>query len=125
MFAGDRKRRDAPAELVPVGGRVPPNDLDAEAAVLSAVLLSSEAFDAVQHILLPEHFYSDANRRIYEAMVQLQGSGRPVDIVSVAGWLRDRERLQQVGGTPYMAQLADATPAVAHVEAHAKTIREK
>ena len=108
-----------------MAGRVPPQDLDAEGAVLSAVLLASDAFDRVQEILLPEHFYSEANRRIFEAVLELQSSGRPVDLVSVAGFLRDRERLAQVGGTPYLAQLADATPAVAHVEHHARVIREK
>jgi len=108
-----------------VGGRVPPSDLDAEAAVLSATLLDPDAFDRVQEILHPQHFYADANRRIFEAVVELNSTGRPVDIVSVAGFLRDRGRLQQVGGSPYLAQLADATPAVAHVEAHAQVIREK
>jgi replicative DNA helicase len=107
------------------GGRVPPSDLDAEAAVLSAILLDPDAFDRVQEILHPEHFYADANRRIYEGVVELTSNGRPVDIVSVAGFLRDKGRLQQVGGSPYLAQLSDATPAVAHVEAHAKVIREK
>ena len=108
-----------------VGGRVPPHDLDAEAAVLSSVLLSSEAFDRVQEVLLPEHFYAGRHRRIYEAVLDLQRQGHPVDLVSVAGWLRDRERLTQVGGSPYLAQLADATPAVANVEHHARAIREK
>ena len=107
------------------GGRVPPSDLDAEGAVLSAALLDADAFDRVQEILRPEHFYADANRRIYEAIVDLQTSGKPVDVISVAGWLRDKGRLAQVGGTPYLAQLSDATPAVAHVEAHAQAIREK
>src|SRR5882757_1048195 len=107
------------------GGRVPPSDLDAEAAVLSAILLDPDSFDRVQEILQPMHFYADANRRIYESVVELTGSGRPVDIVSVAGYLRDKGRLQQVGGSPYLAQLSDATPAVAHVEAHAKTIVSK
>jgi replicative DNA helicase len=108
------------------GGRVPPNELDAEAAVLSAVLLDADAFDRVQEVLAPEHFYADANRRIYEAVLDLKSAaGQPVDIVSVATWLRDRNRLAQVGGTPYLAQLADATPAVAHVENHARLIREK
>ncbi len=127
MFARDQKRNnDTSLELQPIAGRVPPHDLDAEGAVLSSVLLSSEAFDAIQHILKPEHFYSDANRRIYEGVLALQeGPHGVVDVVAVAGWLRDRERLQQIGGTPYLAQLADATPAVANVEAHAKTIREK
>jgi len=113
-------------ELAPSTGRVPPQDLDAEAAVLSAVLLDSDAFDRVQELLGPEHFYADANRRIYEAVLDLKSmSGQPVDIVSVSGWLRDRNRLAQVGGTPYLAQLADATPAIAHVENHARLIREK
>src|SRR5687768_7860708 len=107
------------------GGRVPPSDLDAEGAVLSAILLDPDAFDRVQEILQPQHFYADANRRVYEAVVELQSNGRPVDIVSVAGYLRDKGRLQQIGGSPYLAQLSDATPAVAHVEAHAKVIREK
>lgn len=121
----DREKTDAARELRPEAGRVPPHDLDAEAAVLSAIFLEPEAFDRVQETLKADHFYSDANRRIFDSIVQLQQAGRPVDVVSVAGYLRDRERLQQVGGTPYLAQLADATPAVAHVEAHAKTIREK
>ncbi len=104
---------------------IPPSDLDAEGAVLSAILLAPEAFDRVQEILQPHHFYADANRRVYEAMVELQIDGRPLDIVAVSGYLRDKGRLQQLGGTPYLAQLSDATPAVAHVEAHARVIREK
>lgn len=117
--------RDPAAELRPTAGRVPPADLDAEAAVLSSMLLSREAFDSVQEFLLPEHFYADSNRRVFEAVMELSAANRPVDTVSVAGWLRDRGRLDQIGGTPYLAQLVDATPAVAHVEEHAKTIREK
>jgi replicative DNA helicase len=122
--AARSERADA-NQLVPSPGRVPPNDLDAEAAVLSAILLDSSAFDQVQEYLLPDHFYADANRRIFEAVLELQNSGRPVDVVSVAGFLRDRNRLEQIGGTPYLAQLADATPAVAHIAAHAQAVREK
>lgn len=111
--------------LRPVSGRVPPHDLDAEAAVLSAALLSRDSLDRVLETLRPEHFYSDANGRIYDAMQQLALSGTPIDIVSVASYLRDRERLTQVGGASYLAQLADATPAVAHVEAHVVIIINK
>src|SRR5690606_654306 len=78
-----------------------------------------------QELLSPDHFYADANRRIFEAIVALNQESTPVDLVSVASWLRSRERLEQVGGTPYLAQLTDATPAVAHVAAHAKTVRDK
>lgn len=127
MSFGERFRqgkRELP-ELRPSEGRVPPHDLDAEAAVLSAVLLSSEAFDEVNDVLRPEHFYSDANRRVFEAIVDLQSAGKPVDVVTVATWLRDRERLQQVGGAPYLAQLTDSIPFVAHIGAHARVVREK
>src|SRR4051794_29331248 len=106
-------------------GRVPPHDLDAEAAVLSAVLLERDALDKVLETLKPEHFYAEANRRIYEAAVELSTKGMPIDIVSVAGWLRDRERLAQVGGSAYLAQLADAVPAVAHLETYARMVKEK
>jgi replicative DNA helicase len=106
-------------------GRVPPHDLDAEAAVLSAVLLSREALDRVLEILKPEHFYSDANGRIYEAAQELALAGTPIDITTVASYLRDRERLAQIGGAGYLAQMADATPAVAHVGAHAAVVYEK
>ncbi len=125
MFAERFRKQEDPPRLEPMPGRVPPSDLDAEAAVLSAILLDSDAFDAIQEILVAEHFYADANRRVYEAVLELQSASRPVDIVSVAGLLRDKGRLDQIGGTPYLAQLADATPAVAHVAAHASVIREK
>jgi replicative DNA helicase len=119
---GQRPQRIEPAI---VAGRVPPHDLDAEAAVLSAILLHRDALDRVLEILKPEHFYSDANGRVYEAAQELAVAGTPIDIVSVASWLRDRERLVQIGGAAYLAQLADATPAVAHVGAHAKQVYEK
>lgn len=106
-------------------GRVPPHDLDAEAAALSAALLDREALLILIGLLLPEHFYSDANGRIFEAVIDLHKIGKPVDIVSVAGWLRDRERLGQIGGASYLGQLADATPAVAHIAGHAAVVYEK
>lgn len=115
------KRVDPP----PVAGRVPPHDLDAEAAVLSAVLLDRNALDRVTGMLKPEHFYSEANARIFQAAQQLAVSMTPIDIVSVASWLRDREWLQKMGGPAYLAQLADATPAIGHVAAHAKVVHEK
>jgi replicative DNA helicase len=125
MLSADHYPRDRSFESRPTSGRVPPSDLDAEAAVLSAVMLSSDAFDEVQEVLQPEHFYAEANRRVYEAVLELNNVGRPVDSVSVASWLKDRERLAQVGGTAYILQLSDATPAVAHVAEHARVIREK
>jgi replicative DNA helicase len=88
-------------------------------------MLAQEAFDRVAEFLRPEHFYSGANQRVYEAVLDLQNDSRPVDVVTVAGWLRDKGLLQQIGGTPYLAQLTDAIPTIAHVEAHGRVVREK
>ncbi|HMI84243.1 MAG TPA: replicative DNA helicase [Polyangiaceae bacterium] len=114
-----------PPAPTPVAGRIPPHDLDAEAAVLAAILLERDALDKVLELLRAEHFYSEANRRIYEVAVELSSQGTPIDVVSVAGMLRDRERLAQVGGSAYLAQLVDAVPSVAHIETYARMVREK
>ncbi len=106
-------------------GRVPPHDLYAESAVLSAALLSPEVVDLVSGALRAEDFYVDANRRIFEAVLELAAANRPVDMVAVAGWLNDRGRLQQIGGPAYLAELTEATPAIVNFEHHARTIREK
>lgn len=118
-----REKPDRKVEPPIVAGRPPPHDLDAEAAVLSALLLSRDSADQVLPSLRPEHFYSDANGRIYQAIVAL--GDKPADIVTVRSWLDDRGLLQKTGGPPYLHQLADATPAEANVGEHAKIVREK
>jgi replicative DNA helicase len=112
-------------EPTAIESRVPPHDLDAEAAVLSAVMVDPLALDKVNELLRPEHFYSEAHRRIFEACVDLSASGRPVDVVQVATWLRDRDRLAQVGGMAYLTEVLNAAPAVANVAAYGQTIHEK
>ncbi len=108
----------------PIEGRVPPHDLDAEAAVLSAVMLDPSALDRVTD-LKPEHFYSESHRRIYEACLELRHAGQPVDVVQVASWLKDRQRLAQVGGMGYLGEILDAAPVVANVAAYGQIIHEK
>lgn len=112
-------------KLEPAAGRVPPSDLDAEAAVLSASMLSAEARDIVRDILRPEHFYADANRRICEAIYDLSEQGQPADAVTVAAHLRASGRIDQIGGTAYLSVIVDATPFVAHAETHARIVRDK
>ena len=129
----------ADGEEIVVEGRVPPHDVDAEAAVLSAILVmddSSEdvrarrpvAFDSLaeaRRILRPEYFYSEAHRRIYEACVEVASKGSPVDVVLVGTWLRDHDRLAQVGGMAYLTEILNSAPAVANVAAYAKVVYEK
>jgi replicative DNA helicase len=110
---------------VDLAGRVPPHNGDAEAAVLSAVLTERAAIDDVVPIL-PDGaaFYTDAHRRIYDTAVELYQAGQPVDIQTVAESLRSRNRLQPIGGLTYLSRLVSATPAVAHIKAHARIVRD-
>ncbi len=115
----------ASQDLPPPAGRVPPHDLDAEAAVLAAVLLGGDALDRVQELLTPEHFYSPAHRRVYEACLALASESAPIDSVTVASWLKSRERLAEIGGVAFLARLLDAVPSVANLESYARLVREK
>ena len=102
--------------------RTPRHDELAEKTVLSMCLESADAIALVFDKLAPEHFFCESNRRIYEGILALSKAGLHVDITSVAGWLRDQNRLAQVGGSPYLVNLVNAVPAVAHVEQKAERI---
>lgn len=108
----------------PANGRVPPNDLDAEGALLGAIMLTG-GLDRVADRLSAEHFYADANGKIYATARELWAEGKPVDLVTVAGILRDRGLLERVGGAGYLATLVDCTPAVEHLESYADRVVEK
>ncbi len=120
-----RYQESAPVAVASASGRVPPHDLDAESAVLSALLLERDALDRVQELVKADFFYSPANRRIYEACLALTQEGSPIDVVTVGGWLKSRERLAEVGGVPYLATIVDSVPSVANLEAYARIVREK
>jgi replicative DNA helicase len=124
-FRRDEDNKLSESSLSPSAGRVPPHDLDAEGAVLSAILNERDSLDKVQELLQSQHFYSPANKRIYDACIALTQEGQPIDAITVAGWLKSREKLQEVGGVPYIARIVDAVPSVANVEAYARIVREK
>ncbi|SFT68795.1 replicative DNA helicase [Selenomonas sp. GACV-9] len=105
--------------------RVPPQNIEAEQAVLGAMLIKKEAIIAVQEILLPDDFYREAHRIVYEAMLELSGNDEAVDLVTLTEQLRKSEKLEKIGGLPFITQLANAVPTAANVSYHAKIVKEK
>jgi replicative DNA helicase len=103
----------------------PPFDLEAEAAVLTAVMLDPTAILKVVDFLRPEHFYSEAHRWAFAAVVDLHAKGSPIDSLHVRSWLRDRQRIAQVGGATAILGMLDASPAVANVRSHALIVHDK
>lgn len=106
-------------------GAVPPHDLDAEAAVVSAALLDPEAREQAMPIVRAEDFYDPELRQVWAAIGDLASRCEPVDFVTVNQWLRTSGMSEQAGGARRLAQLVDATPHVIHVAAHARIVARK
>jgi replicative DNA helicase len=108
-----------------VSGRLPPHDVDAEAAVLSACMLEPRMSDLVTGTLDPDDFYDQRNALVFGAIRELTKRNTPCDIVTVASHLRAVGQLQHAGGAAYLAEVCDATPAVHNLESHARIVTSK
>jgi replicative DNA helicase len=106
--------------------RVPPNDQNAERAVLGGMLLENAAIDVVADVpLTREDFYRDAHALIFEAICNVAQSGEPVDTTTLRDELIKTGSLPRVGGDEYLLALTDTIPTVSNIEAHARIVREK
>lgn len=105
--------------------RVPPQNLEAEQAVLGAMMLEPDSGSSVFEMLQPEDFYRDNHRLIFSAIQDLFEKGDPIDLVSVAEVLRQQGRLEQVGGIATISEIARSVPSAANVEYYAKLVTEK
>ena len=110
---------------MPMIDRVPPQNIDAEQAVLGAMLIKKEAIAEVSQILRPEDFYRDAHKIVYEAMLTLFNKNEPADIVTVSDYLNNENLMEKVGGVTFITALANTVPTAANVTYHAKIVREK
>jgi replicative DNA helicase len=106
-------------------GRIPPQNLDAEASVLGSILLDNEAYHSLEGMLRPEMFYKEAHRKIYAAMEALIGKGNPVDNVTMLEELRHRDQLEEVGGAAYLVGLSDNVPTSVYAKFYAGIVVEK
>lgn len=105
--------------------RIPPQNLEAEQAVLGAVLLQSEALITAMERVRSEDFYLTEHQLIFEAMVQLGEENQPIDLVTLTTKLRDKQQLEDVGNVTYLTKLANAVPTAANVDYYAQIIEEK
>ncbi len=106
-------------------GRIPPQAVEFEEAVLGAMLIDNTAIGDVIDILAPESFYKEAHRIIYSAIKKLFGESQPIDILTIANELRQEGNLQAVGSEYYLIQLSQKVSSSAHSEYHARIIVQK
>jgi replicative DNA helicase len=105
--------------------KVPPQNLEAEASVLGGILLENEAINRVLEILVPADFYRESHRKIFRAMMELTDRTEPADLITLSEILKARGELEAVGGSAYLASLADQVPTAANIAHYARIIREK
>lgn len=105
--------------------RMPPQSVEAEQAVLGAILISTDAIAKVVDLLEPEHYYRKAHQMLYAAILDLFEKNEPIDIVTTSQYLKDQGKLDAVGGRQYLADLALSVATTANVEYYAKVVNEK
>jgi len=129
MAKGNYTKRNAPTtNVATVGlemGKVPPQAIDLEEAVLGAMMLEKDAVISVLDILKPEAFYKEANQKIFSAILRLSTKLEPIDIYTVSQELKRTNELDDVGGPYYLTQLTLKVGSAAHINFHAKIIAQK
>jgi len=89
--------------------KLPPQNLEAEQAVLGAVLIDKNAIYRVADILIPEDFYTPTHERIYKAILSLYEKHQPIDVLSLTNFLKEHEWLTEIGGSAYLTYRAHRT----------------
>jgi replicative DNA helicase len=105
--------------------KVPPHSIEAEQSVLGGLLLDNGAADRIADFLSGDHFYSDAHRLLYNAIMQLIGDNKPADVVTVAEALGSINKLDYVGGMSYLAALVENVPTAANIRRYAEIVHER
>lgn len=105
--------------------KLPPQNIEAEEAILGGIMLDPEAIDRVRDTLVAEAFYISAHKDIYQAAVRLHAQGKPTDLLSVTSWLTDHDLLFRIGGRNKLATLVDRTVSAVNIDALAGLVMEK
>jgi replicative DNA helicase len=106
-------------------GKIPPQALDLEEAVLGAIMLEKDAILSVLDILEPDSFYKEAHQTIFEVAQSLSQQQKPIDLLTITEELRKQQKLEAIGGAVYISQLTSRVGSAAHLEYHARIVAQK
>ena len=106
-------------------GKVPPNDIEAEQAVIGSMLTDKEAVFAAIEALREEDFYREDNKIIYSAILNLYNRGEPIDVITLKSELSAMGKLEAVGGLEYIVELPEKVPTTSNVDQYINIVEEK
>jgi replicative DNA helicase len=105
--------------------RIPPQDLDAEKALLGSIMLSPDTIHDVSDLIYRESFYAEKHRILFEIMLELASRREPIDLVSVTTKLKEKKLLESIGGAQYVADIANSVPSSANIRYYAQIVYKK
>ena len=106
-----------------MGMRIVPHSDESEKAVLGSVLINPKSFEKVTH-LIDEDFYVPRNKRLFREIKEMYDKGNPIDTLTLIEKLKTDDKLEQIGGTPYFAELVNSVPSAANIEYYGKIVKE-
>ena len=106
-------------------GKLPPQAIELEEAVLGAMLIDKKGVDEVIDLLEPEAFYKSSHKNIFESIFRLFQNSQPIDLLTVSADLRKNGKLESIGGDYYLVHLTQKVASSAHIEFHARIILQK
>lgn len=106
-------------------GKIPPNDVEAEQAVIGSMLTDRDAVISAIEILKEEDFYREDNKTIYEAILNLYNRSEPIDIITLKAELTSMGMFEKIGGLEYIVRLPEKVPTTANVERYINIVKEK
>ncbi len=106
-------------------GKIPPQAIDLEEAVLGAIMVEKDAVISILDVIKPESFYKETHQIIFRSILELSTRLEPIDLLTVTEELRKNGNLDEVGGAVYLAQLTSKVGSAAHLEFHAKIVAQK
>ena len=105
--------------------RIPTHSVEAEQSVLGSILLDKEAMISVSETLVPEDFYKEAHKVIYESMLKLYNSQSEIDLITLTDELRDQGYLDDIGGIAYITSLSTVVPTTSNIKYYVNIVKEK
>jgi replicative DNA helicase len=105
--------------------RVPPQNIEAEQSVLGSLMLDKDAIIKIADLLRVGDFYKDDHNLIYESILQLYEEREPIDVLSLSNKLEEKKKLEQIGGSSYLANLVNSVPSASNITHYAKVVQKK
>ena len=117
------RQEQKPQDPAPYG--LPPQNIEAEESLISAILIDNNTLLDVIEILAPQDFYRTAHQKIYAAITDLFDKAEPIDLVTLANKLKEKGQLEEIGSASYLARLVDTVPLAVNAQHYAKIVHDK